>query len=57
MYKKILVPHAGTAGGDKALKHAIHIAKFDSSEILLLNVEEEAGTEIRSQTKRNETQE
>jgi len=44
MYKKILVPHAGTAGGDKALKHAIHIAKFDSSEILLLNVVEQLPT-------------
>ena len=34
MYKKILVPHAGTSAGDKALKHAVHIAKYDSSEIL-----------------------
>jgi len=40
MYKKILVPHAGTPAGDKALKHAIHIAKSDSSEILILHVVE-----------------
>ncbi len=40
MYKKILVPHAGTLAGDKALKHAVHIAKFDSSEILILHVVE-----------------
>ena len=40
MYKKILVPHAGTPAGDKALKHAVHIAKFDSSEILILHVVE-----------------
>jgi nucleotide-binding universal stress UspA family protein len=38
MYKKILVPHAGTPAGDKALKHAAHIAKLDSSEILILHV-------------------
>ena len=41
MYKKILVPHAGTPAGDKALKHAAHIAKSDSSEILILHVVEE----------------
>ena len=40
MYKKILVPHAGTPAGDKALKHAAHIAKLDSSEILILHVVE-----------------
>ncbi len=40
MYKKILVPHAGTPAGDKALKHAVHIAKLDSSEILILHVVE-----------------
>ena len=41
MYKKILVPHAGTPAGDKALKHAVHIAKSNSSEILILHVVEE----------------
>ncbi len=41
MYKKILVPHAGTPAGDEALKHAIHIAKSDSSEIILLHVIED----------------
>ncbi|TFH01864.1 MAG: universal stress protein [Nitrosopumilus sp.] len=57
MYKKILVPHAGTPMGDKALKHAVHIAKFDSSEILILHVVEAlqkppmfalSGTEIKA---------
>jgi len=38
LYKKILVPHAGTLAGDLALKHAIHIAKSSSSEIILLHV-------------------
>lgn len=41
MYKKILVPHAGTSAGDLALKHAIHIAKSSSSEIILLHIIEE----------------
>ena len=38
MYQKILVPHAGTKAGDEALKHAIHIAKMESSKIMILNV-------------------
>ncbi|NIM25041.1 MAG: universal stress protein [Nitrososphaeria archaeon] len=41
MYKKILVPHAGTSAGDLALKHAIHIAKSSESEIILLHVLED----------------
>ncbi len=41
MYKCILVPHAGTAGGDEALKHAIHIAKSNSSKIIILHVVED----------------
>jgi len=41
MYYKILVPHAGTPAGDKALKHAIHIAKSSSSQIILLHVIED----------------
>lgn len=41
MYKKILVPHAGTPAGDLSLKHAIHIAKSSASEIILLNVIED----------------
>jgi len=41
MYDKILVPHAGTFAGDEALKHAIHIAKFSSSEIILLHIIED----------------
>ncbi|MEX0862105.1 universal stress protein [Nitrosopumilus sp.] len=41
MYKTILVPHAGTIGGDVALKHAIFTAKYSSSKIILLHVVEE----------------
>jgi nucleotide-binding universal stress UspA family protein len=41
LYKKILVPHAGTPAGDLALKHAIHIAKSSSSEIFLLHIIED----------------
>ncbi len=41
MYKNILVPHAGTAGGDEALKHAIQIAKSNSSKIIILQVIED----------------
>ncbi|MGH1566848.1 MAG: universal stress protein [Nitrosopumilus sp.] len=41
MYKKILVPHAGTLAGDEALLHAIHIAKASSSKIILLHIVEE----------------
>ena len=42
MYKKILVPHAGTPAGDESLKHAIHIAKTSSSpKIILLHIVEE----------------
>ena len=41
MYKKILVPHAGTSAGDLALKHAIHIAKSSESEIILLHILED----------------
>ncbi len=37
LYKKILVPHAGTPAGDIALDHAIHIARSSSSEIILLH--------------------
>ena len=41
MYKKILVPHAGTPAGDEALKHAIHAAKGTSAKIIILHVVEE----------------
>ncbi|MDH3854333.1 MAG: universal stress protein [Nitrosopumilus sp.] len=40
MYKKILIPHAGTPAGDEALRHAIHIAKTSSSKIILLHIVE-----------------
>ncbi len=41
MYKKILVPHAGSPAGDEALKHAIHIAKLNSAKIIILHVLED----------------
>ena len=39
MYKTILVPHAGTAGGDAALKHALFAAK-ETSKIIILHIVE-----------------
>jgi len=41
MYKKILLPHAGTPAGDIALKHAIHLAKSSKAQIIILHVIEE----------------
>ncbi len=41
MYKKILVPHAGTPAGDDALKHAVHTAKSSKAKILILHVVED----------------
>lgn len=41
MYKTILVPHAGTPGGDEALKHAIFIAKASNAKIIILHIVEE----------------
>lgn len=40
MYKKILVPHAGTAAGNKALNHAREMAKKHSSRVTVLHVVE-----------------
>ena len=40
MYKKILVPHAGSPAGDKALEHAAKIAKDNKSAITILHVVE-----------------
>ena len=39
MYSTILVPHAGTEAGDKALKHAINAAK-NTSKIIILHIVE-----------------
>ncbi|MGY5143676.1 MAG: universal stress protein [Candidatus Nitrosopumilus sp. bin_32a] len=39
MYNTILVPHAGTDAGDKALKHAIYAAK-NTSKIIILHIVE-----------------
>lgn len=44
MYKKILVPHAGTDAGNKALAHAKEIAKLHDSEITILHVVEQIPT-------------
>lgn len=38
--KNILVPHAGTALGDKALSHAMHIARSNGATINILHVVE-----------------
>lgn len=40
-YKKILVPHDGSAKADLALEHAISIAKATGGKLILLNVVEE----------------
>ena len=40
MYKKILVPHAGTAAGNKALDHAREMAKKHGSRVTVLHVVE-----------------
>ena len=40
MYDNILVPHAGTNAGDKALEHAKEIAKKHDAKITLLHIVE-----------------
>ena len=40
MYKKILVPHAGTAAGNKALDHAREMGKKHGSRVTVLHVVE-----------------
>ena len=40
MYNKILVPHAGTDAGSKALFHAQKIAKMSNSEVTILHIVE-----------------
>ena len=40
MYGNILVPHAGTEAGNKALSHAMKIAKMSNSEITILHIVE-----------------
>ncbi len=44
MYKNILVPHAGTKAGNRALEHAHQIAKLNNSKITLLHIVEEIPT-------------
>ena len=41
MYKKILVPHAGTSAGNKALFHAKEMAKKYDSTVTILHVLEQ----------------
>ena len=40
MYKKILVPHAGTSAGNRALDHAKEMAKKHGSSVTVLHVVE-----------------
>ena len=40
MYKKILVPHAGTSAGNRALEHAKEMAEKHQSKITVLHVVE-----------------
>ena len=43
-YRNILVPHAGTPAGNKALEHAKEIAKLHNSKVTLLHVVEQIPT-------------
>ena len=43
-YKKILVPHAGTKAGNKALEHAKNVAKAHGAKITILHVVEQIPT-------------
>ena len=40
MYRKILVPHAGTAAGNKALTHAKEMSKKHGSSVTILHIVE-----------------
>ena len=40
MYNKILIPHAGSAAGDKALQHAAKIAQDNKAKLTILHVVE-----------------
>ena len=44
MYSDILVPHAGTKAGNKAIEHARQIAKLHHSKITLLHIVEQIPT-------------
>ena len=43
-FKKILVPHAGTKAGNKALEHARNVAKSNDAKITILHVVEQIPT-------------
>ncbi len=40
-YRRILVPHDGSEMSDRALKHALYIAKMTEAEIIIFHVIEE----------------
>ena len=44
VYKTILVPHAGTKAGNKALEHAKQIARTNESKITILHIVEQIPT-------------
>jgi len=44
MYDKILVPHAGTSAGGKALEHATKLAKIHGSKVTILHIVEKIPT-------------
>lgn len=44
MYNKILVPHAGTKAGNKALEHAKSLAKTHGSKVTIIHVVEQIPT-------------
>ena len=44
MYRNILVPHAGTKAGNRAIDHAKKLAKIHDSKITILHVVEEIPT-------------
>ena len=43
-YKTILVPHAGTKAGNKALEHARNVARLNDSKVTILHVVEQVPT-------------
>lgn len=43
-YKTILVPHAGTKAGNKALEHAKQVAKANESKVTILHIVEQIPT-------------
>lgn len=46
MYSSILVPHAGSSAGDKALAHAAKLAKDNHAKVTVLHVVESASVPL-----------